>query len=236
MRIPAGEFPMGSEEGEPDERPVHQVALEAYWLDRFEVTVAEYRACVEAGACMPPEQGGACTWGRPGRDAHPVNCVDWTQAACYCSWVGERLPTEAEWERAARGPQGRRFAWGDGPPQGRRGGNVADESARQAMPTWTVISGYDDGYPATAPMGRFEPTPEGLYDLSGNLTEWVADWYEAEYYARSPRGNPLGPGTGRFRVVRSGSWRNADDYLRASYRYGLVPGYRAVNVGFRCAR
>lgn len=113
---------------------------------------------------------------------------------------------------------------------------MADESARRAMPTWSVVYGYDDGYPATAPVGRFEPNPEGLYDMSGNLTEWVADWYEAEYYARSPWANPLGPGTGQFRVVRGGSWRNADDYLRASYRYGLVPGFRAVNVGFRCAR
>jgi formylglycine-generating enzyme required for sulfatase activity len=113
---------------------------------------------------------------------------------------------------------------------------VADESARRIFPSWTVVAGYDDGYSGVAPVGRFDPNPYGLYDLSGNLWEWVTDRYDPAYYARGSRVNPLGPATGQTRLVRGGSWRNAEPWHRVAYRYGLAPDQRLVNVGFRCAR
>ena len=225
VAVPAGRFLMGSPEGEGvfNERPQHSVALDAFWIDQTEVTNAQYRACVDAGACSPP----TC-WSRAeiSGERQPVVCVDWQQASSYCAWAGVRLPSEAEWEKAARGTDGRKYPWGN------------DE----ATCDYAV---FDDGsgapgcgrgqaaWPAgSKPQGA---SPYGALDMAGNVWEWLADWYAPDYYTRSPEGNPTGPETGRSRVIRGGSWRFDRYFLRAAYRAGDTPVSRHIDLGFRCA-
>ncbi|WAS95310.1 formylglycine-generating enzyme family protein [Nannocystis punicea] len=151
---------------------------------------------------------------------HPVVCATWAQAETFCAWQGKRLPTEAEWERAARGPEARhQYPWGD------------------AAPTCKRAQTYECGQ-ATAPVGRHPAgvSPEGVHDLAGNASEWVADWYHPKTYLWTPRHNPAGPDRGQVRVVRGGSFYDGPGYLRASYRYGLSPQWGYGTVGFRCAR
>lgn len=202
--VPAGEFFMGcNEEADKacssDEKPGRSVFLDAFAIDKTEVTVAEYRQCVEAGKCtstgltMPywdgkehAESASFCNWDKSDGAQHPINCVDWMQADAYCRWAGKRLPTEAEWEKAARGTDKRVYPWG----------NEWDATKANAIPRGTV------------PVGSF-PTgasPFGVLDLSGNVWEWTADWYDSAYYQNGPTQNPSGPGTGIFRSVRGGSW------------------------------
>jgi sulfatase modifying factor 1 len=213
-----------------DELPAHQVTLSAFFLDRFEVTVGAYRRCVWAGACAePPYAAGASRFDQP---ELPVVLVTHSDASRYCSWLGKRLPTEAEWERAARGKgpsgaAGRRYPWGE----------VYNPFLSNHGRHATLALDAIDGFLELAPVGSFRDgrTPEGVADLSGNVEEWVADWYEPGYPAE-PSMNPAGPPSGVARVVRGGSYTDGRPHLRAAARRGDAPGRRHADRGFRCAR
>ncbi len=224
--IPAGEFTMGSDSGNKDEKPVHKVYLDSYYIDKYEVTVDKYAACVKAGFCNEPDTGGSCNWGKSGRERHPVNCVNWGQARAYCEWRKKRLPTEAEWEKAARGTDGREYPWGN-------------EKASCSYAVMNDGSGGGCGMDRTWPVGSKPKgaSPYGAMDMSGNVWEWVEDWYNKEYYRRSPDRNPKGPDSGKYRVLHGGSWFVNSDSLRAANRgSGLPPAFGYSSGGFRCAR
>ena len=254
LPVPGGSFGMGSkDEGDEDEKPVHEVRVSSFEMMLTEVTVAMYRACVDKGRCsdsglldatwegeVKPRWSKYCNWRAPDRKQHPINCVNWHQAMGFCRAIGARLPTEAEWEIAARGAQGRRYAWGSQPPASAGGlvGNFADQAAHRVFPSWTTVPGYDDGHVATAPAASFPAgaTPEGLLDLSGNVWEWVADWYDKGYYSKSPTVDPKGPDRGESRTIRGGSWVGGASDIRAADRVGHHPSNRDNGVGFRCVR
>ncbi|KPL83542.1 hypothetical protein ADN01_08070 [Levilinea saccharolytica] len=226
LYVPAGEFWMGSDksvdpQANDDELPQHRVYLDAYWIDQTEVTNAMYARCVADGACTPPAETSSYSrdsyYGSSQFDQYPVIYVDWNQASAYCAWAGRRLPSEAEWEKAARGTDGRIYPWGKQAPNGQLlnfNGNEKD----------TTAVGQ---YPAGA-------SPYGALDMAGNVWEWVADWYGD--YPSGAVSNPTGPGSGEARVFRGGSWGDASYGIRAAYRVRSLPGYRNVNFGFRCAR
>jgi eukaryotic-like serine/threonine-protein kinase len=218
--VPAGEFLMGSTDADTetasDEKPQHAVTLEAFWIDRTEVTADQYRACVTSGKCGEPRCAGA------GKGNHPVVCVSWQDAANYCAWAGRRLPTEAEWEMAARGADGRKYPWGNASP-GCAKANYRGEEGGCVGGTAAVGS-----YPAGA-------SPYGALDMAGNVWEWVNDRYDANYYAVSPGSNPQGPATGTSRVLRGGAWYYGSNNLRAAGRHYHVPTYQHFGIGFRCA-
>ena len=254
VRVPAGAFLMGSEPAEIEaawrrfgwpeaakrqadaETPAHRVELGEFRIYRDEVTVAQYRRFAEAtGRPMPdrPEWG----W----EDRHPVVNVSWDDAAAYCAWAGGRLPTEAEWERAARadatgvdGKPRRLFVWGDAAPAGQGGcGNLPDAALHARFPDREIFPEYQDGFTFTAPAGSFPANSLGLHDMAGNVFEWCADWFARDYYPASPAKNPTGPARGHFRVLRGGSWLSNPYGLRVAYRYYELPGYRSYYVGFR---
>ncbi len=256
VSVPAGEFIMGSDDDDvdyalqlcntyygdcaresfEDEQPQHTVYLDAFYIDKTEVTNAQYRKCVEAGACDPPAESGSCTrdayYGDSAYDDYPVIYVSWHQAETYCAWAGARLPTEAEWEYAARGPEGRVFPWGNEFDGTRL--NYCDANCEFDWADETV----DDGYADTAPVGSY-PTGAswcGALDMAGNVWEWVADWYDSGYYSQSPDRDPSGPDSGQSRVLRGGSWDNVALDVRSAYRFGSPPDFRSSSVGFRCAR
>jgi formylglycine-generating enzyme required for sulfatase activity len=228
INIPAGEFMMGcspsdSECGE-DEKPYHKVYLDGYYIDKYEVTAGEFKECVNAGKCSAKNYstGGYCTYGIFDKKAHPMNCVNWHGAKEYCEWAGKRLPTEAEWEKAARGGTDTKYPWGDG--------------FRTGMAN--CGEGYcKDGYQTTSPVGSFKANGYGLFDMIGNVWEWVSDWYDEKYYQSSAGKNPVGPSSGSYKVLRGGSWF---DYLsglmRVSARVRFDPDYRNDDLGFRCAK
>jgi formylglycine-generating enzyme required for sulfatase activity len=247
--IPAGPFQMGSNDGGSDEKPVHTVYLDAYYIDAYEVTNAQYRKFVEATGHREPEgygyvngnwQNGFKPWRDPNfnNPNQPVVCVSWEDAKAYAEWVGASLPTEAQWEKAVRGGLvGKKFPWGDEFPARELVGNFADESAKKVFPNWSIITGYDDGYAYTAPVGKFAPNGYGLYDMAGNVWEWCLDAYESGYYGRSPERNPVNNNFTNVnsRVVRGGSWLNGNlDYLRCAIRYSIGPTFTYHARGFRC--
>ncbi|MFO7675684.1 MAG: SUMF1/EgtB/PvdO family nonheme iron enzyme [bacterium] len=199
VKIPAGTFTMGSTEFD-DEKPVRQVYLDAYYIDKHEVTNRQYRRfCDATGRSYPqdPDFLGKPDYLRSCPD-YPVVNVSWDDAKAYCDWAGKRLPTEAEWEKAARGTDAREYPWGSSAPGSSRNGNFADESAKRRYSDWTIITGYDDGYVNTAPVGAFPAgaSPYGLLDMAGNVWEWCDDWYDKDYYGRGANNNPQGPATG----------------------------------------
>ena len=246
VRIAAGSFDMGSNGGADDEKPVHRVTLTRdFALDRTEVTVAAYDACVRAGRCVAHskpfwngwEQSDAayCTWGATGKAQHPMNCVDWRQASDYCAWAGKRLPTEAEWEYAARG-DGREYAWGAEWPPPPRTANFADANTKQAHPDRKVLEAYDDGFAETAPVGSFADDWRGLADMAGNVWEWVADAKDG-YPAVDVIDPVVAKTENASRVMRGGSWSyDQPRDLRAAFRYNYAPQSRFDDVGFRCAK
>lgn len=220
LRIPGGSFRMGLPDnaGSNDEHPQHSVRLGSFCMDQTEVTVASYRACVATQSCTAPdtdEVEEGCNWPRHDRDSSPVNCVDWTQASAYCRWVGGRLPTEAEWEYAARGSDGRMYPWGNADPDGR------------------ICVGRN----RTCAIGSFPTgdTPLGLHDMAGNVWEWTADWYAPYRQSSDPQVDPTGPAEGSSRVFRGGGYEGSP-YVRASSRRGELPSFRGAILGFRCAR
>jgi formylglycine-generating enzyme required for sulfatase activity len=232
IRIPAGTFTMGSTEN-ADEKPVHQVYLDEYYIDKYEVTNRQYRKFCDATRRTYPSDPDFL--GMPdyfaSRPDHPVVNVSWNDAAAYCTWAGKRLPTEAEWEKAARGTDSRKYPWGNSEPTGQRC-NLAD---RNTDYSWSTQD--DDGYARTAPAGSYPAgaSPYGCLDMAGNVWEWCDDWYGENYYASSASNNPTGPSSGSRRVLRGGSWNYGARYLRCSYRYWFEPSYRNYGLGFRCA-
>ena len=240
------------------ERPRHRVNLtRAYALLATEVTRGQFRAFVSAmGYRTLAEREGwgfafdragysrqdGLSWSAPGflqEDDHPVVQVSWDDAVAYCAWAGGRLPTEAEWEYAARGGvEGARFVWGDAADGVRAplGANVADDSVRLHFSWWAVFPNYHDGYSWTAPAGSFAANAFGLFDMAGNVWEWTADWYAPTAYASSSTVDPLGPASGRSRVVRGSSWGDEPLVLRVSERSYLASEHRSYFHGFRCAR
>ena len=237
--VPAGEFIMGSPEGEgyDNEDPQHTVYLDAFYISKYEVTNAEYKKCVDAGACDPPSKNSSSIrdsyYGNPEYDNYPVIWVSWYDAQAYCEWKGKRLPTEAEREKAARGTDGREYPWGNSVP----GGNKANYCDVNCGRVSEKDSSVDDGYADTAPVGSYEAgkSPYGAYDMAGNVWEWVADWYDADYYSKSPERNPQGPNSGLYRVLRGGSGFSNLSYARCASRAWYDPGIRSPNSGFRCA-
>jgi formylglycine-generating enzyme required for sulfatase activity len=216
VKIPAGEFEMGHSEGDDDEKPVHSVYLNTYKIGRYEVTNGQYGKCVQDKVCLP--SGSAIA----GYEDHPVVNVTWQEAQTFCEWLGGRLPTEAEWEKAARGGlEGRLYPWGN------------DEVICDLGEENGVQFGYCDG--DTIPVGSFGGNGYGLYDMAGNAWEWVADWYDENYYEYSSHENPMGPETGKYRVIRGGAWNYTVYGLRVAYRSVSYPDSRANFIGFRCA-
>jgi formylglycine-generating enzyme required for sulfatase activity len=243
--IAAGEFSMGSEELGDDERPVHQVYLDDFWLDRYEVTNERFaRFVAETDYQTDAEKAGwgwvridseweevdDANWRHPrGPDSgiedkmdHPVVLVSWNDADAYCRWAGKQLPTEAQWEKAARGPglnSSHNYAWGD----------TFDASRAN-----TRESGLND----TTPVGSYSPqgdSPYGAADMTGNVWEWVSDWYDSSYYSQSLPTNPFGPAGGTYKVLRGGSWLFDEVYARTAFRYNVSPDYTYDFTGFRCS-
>ena len=235
VKIPEGSFLMGSNDGDEDEKPVHRVTLPTYYLDLYEVTTEQYGDCVRAGGCQEAETGMFCNAGKPERAKHPVNCVDWSQAAAYCKWAGKRLPTEEEWEYAARGTEGRKYPWGNEKPRAGLlnacGSECVALGKTNGFDGWKSMYSGNDGWEMTAPVGsvKGDRSPFGVMDLGGNVTEWVQDWYRDSYRTS---GGPT-----KMRSLRGGSWDRVNpSYARAPDRYGDSPVDRNSNVGFRCAR
>jgi formylglycine-generating enzyme required for sulfatase activity len=213
--IPAGEFTMGGTDDE-DEKPVRRVHLDAFYIDKFETTNALYERFMRATGRSAPEYW---TSGSFNGASQPVVGVTWQDAEAYCAWAGKRLPTEAEWEKAARGTAGAKYPWGE---------------------QWdaTRANSNESKLGRTAPVGSYPSgvSPYGVHDMAGNVWEWVADWYRKDYYQRSPVRNPTGPDSGTLRVLRGGAWYGNPFSLRTASRDGSSPGYRSSSVGFRCAR
>jgi formylglycine-generating enzyme required for sulfatase activity len=230
VAVPAGSFEMGSASGAADERPVHKVQGAAFSMDRYEVTNGRYAECVKSGACTPPTLTSsklrAHYYDEAAYADYPVVFVAWSQADSFCKWAGGRLPSEAEWERAARGTEGgHTYPWGDAAPDCSKanfGGCVGD----------------------TDRVGRREEgaSPYGAMDLAGNVWEWTSDWYDAGYYTRlsaetaDAKGaiDPRGPAEGKLKVMRGGCWVSGASSLRTSCRKAEMPASWAPNVGFRC--
>lgn len=224
--IPAGPFLRGSGADAPeDEQPARTIQLDAFLIDRHEVTIARYLRCVRAGRCSEPATAPGCDWRRGDRDDHPVTCVDWKQASAYCAWAGRRLPSEAEWERAARGASGRSYPWGEHSADCRRA--VMSAGAPGCGARGTAAAG------SRSPAGD---SPEGVADLAGNVWEWVGDWYHPRSYRIDRDRNPTGPASGASRVMRGGSWQDDGEDLRGARRDHAPPSFRHQDLGFRCAR
>ena len=243
VTIPAGSFKMGcvpsDSKCQKDEKPRHSVYLDSFQIDKIEVTVSQYKKCVDAGECKAAKTttdkwAKYYNWNKSGRENHPINGVDWNDATNYCKWKGKRLPTEAEWEKAARGGTDSAYYWGNSSTNQCGYANGADESAKREFSDWTVSS-CDDGYIGTSPAKSFKPNDYGLYDMTGNVYEWCSDWYGESYYKDSPSKNPTGATSGSSRVLRGGSWGYDSRLLRASHRYCSYPDGGYYVCGFRCA-
>jgi formylglycine-generating enzyme required for sulfatase activity len=208
---------MGSDNGDADEKLVHKVTLGAFWIDKTEVTNAIYANCVQDGKCSRPSD--ADHYNNSNYTNHPVVYVSWDDARAYCEWADRRLPTEAEWEKAARGEENvPAYPWGDEAP------NNDLLNYNSVVGDTTEVGKYTDG-----------ASPYGALDMAGNVWEWVADWYSDTYYARSPTSNPLGPELSQYRVLRGGALLNNDYGVRSANRFSLNPTNSGTIFGFRCA-
>jgi formylglycine-generating enzyme required for sulfatase activity len=223
--IPAGEFRMGFQGQESDEKPVHVVYLDSFWIDQTEVTNTMYALCVSDGECNRPASFSSATrgsyYGNTEFGEYPVIFVSWEDANSYCEWAARRLPTEAEWEKAARGRDQRSYPWGEQIDCTRA--NFFNEPGLCTGDT-TPVNDYESGI-----------SPYGVYNMAGNVWEWVSDWYDPDFYDISPPANPLGPSTGELRVVRGGGWDDTHFLTRSSNRGSYAPAGRVNNRGFRCA-
>jgi formylglycine-generating enzyme len=217
--IPAGEFTMGKNStGPTDWQPEHKVSIDAFYMDKYEVTNKQYyEFCTRTNASLPEFWGSSlfkCSLDYPD---HPVTGITFFDALKYAQWAGKRLPTEAEWEYAARGGlSGCSFPWG----------NHID----------STLANYGKKYRTILKVGSLKPNAFGLFDMAGNVWEWTSDNYGSDYYANSPDQNPQGPGTGRFKVIRGGSWHSGAMCNQTYYRNGLSPSWVDFAVGFRCVK
>jgi formylglycine-generating enzyme required for sulfatase activity len=226
--VPAGSFKMGSDDANyPDEQPMHSITLDAFWIDQTDVTNAMYTKCVSAAACQPPTNTHSATrtryYGNSQFDDYSVVYVDWDRADAYCKWARRRLPTEAEWEKAARGADQRIYPWGNEAPN-------------------NTLLNYNKILGDTTEVGKYtiSASPYGALDMAGNVWQWVADWYDANDYYYETLGqntiNPQGPPNAQNRVIRGGAWFNvADEFVRSAYRGTLNPLSSSNGIGFRCA-
>jgi len=211
---------MGSEDEDPradeDERPLHTIYLDGFWIDQTEVTNAMYQNCISAEVCTPPAQSKF--YSNPEYVNHPIIGISWDQANAYCGWADRRLPTEAEWEKAARGIDGRIYPWGN------------------ANPTNELLN-FNHLIDETTPVGSYPngASPYGALDMAGNVWEWVQDGYSPDYYLRLPEENPLSTSPVNLRVLRGGNWDSNADGVRAANRFWAFPG-RNDTDGFRCAK
>jgi formylglycine-generating enzyme required for sulfatase activity len=247
VHVAGGTFAMGSPTGvgSGDEHPQHRVTLAGYCIDKTEVTVAAYARCAASGTCTaasePAKDGvnSLCNGARADRQDHPINCVDWDQAAAYCASVDKRLPSEAEWELAARGDDGRTYPWGNEAPSAKRlnaCGGECRELGKRLGRTWSVLYEDSDGWDGTAPVGSFPAgaSPAGALDMAGNVCEWTADWYGA--YTRDASKDPHGPKAGSARAYRGGGWFDNGVGVRGAFRSRYEAAHRNAGLGFRCAR
>lgn len=221
--VPAGNFMMGNNNGESDEEPVHKVYLDVFYMDKYEVTNVLYKACVDIGVCDPPHElrstAHSSYFDNPEFDDYPVIYVDWFQSQAYCEWRNASLPTEAQWEKAARGPEPRLYPWGDGIDCGKTNYGSCNSDI-------VAVGSYPRGI-----------SPYGIYDLAGNVWEWVEDWYSESYYKVSPENNPFGPaGNGTHKILRGGTWDSDADNLYTSSRLKYRPAFYTEGIGFRCAK
>jgi formylglycine-generating enzyme required for sulfatase activity len=261
--VPGGTSTVGSDEGNfPLYKPAHRVTLDTYCLSANEVTVREYTSCVKAGDCKAPAKlpdyprgkvdadehrrnleafGELCNYGRSSRTDHPINCVDWHQADAYCKAQGHRLPSEAEWEFAARGNDGRQFPWGDDPGNQsymNAGGLEwkAWKTARDLEAPPGTMYQAEDGYAGTAPVGSFPrgQSQTGQLDMVGNVWEWTADWYAL--YDDAPATNPRGPSAGNRKAIRGGGFNGSFElWMNPAFRYHQLATASSHALGFRCA-
>jgi len=224
--VPAGDFTMGSDSGEVEEQPVHIVYLDAFYIDKYEVTNILYKDCVDRGVCAAPKELSSFThasyYGNSGYNNYPVIYVDWAMAKTYCEWRGALLPTEAQWEKVARGADARTYPWGE------------DIDCSKA----NYYDGNKDCVGDTTAVGSYESgkSPYSVYDMAGNVWEWVADWHSKTYYQNSPSSNPPGSDFGTYREVRGGGW---DSYSIVIFSFGRawdIPSNFNYHTGFRCAK
>lgn len=221
ISVPAGEFVMGSEEGGFDEKPPRRVYVDAFEINRYEVTQYDYAEFVRATGHRSPLSRYLKNIESFNDQNQPVVYVTWEDAEAFCRWKGGRLPTEAEWERASKGTDAAAWPWGSEP-----------------KPIFANFLGADDQIHYTAAVGSFEhdKSPYQIYDMAGNVREWVQDWYDEHYYRRAPNRNPKGPEQGDMKTLRGGSWNDSAVSGRTSARMKMFPDYRDTTVGFRCAR
>ena len=222
--VPAGNFLMGASEDEKDaletERKQRCVYLDAFWIDKTEITNAQYAQCEEAGACAPPADRR--NYKKDSFANHPVAFVSWYDASNYCDWAGRRLPSEAEWEKAARGVDGRKYPWGE-------------------VLSCENVNYFEDcsEFASTSPVGFFGEkgvSPYGAMDMSGNLWEWVEDWYKEDFYHIAPDENPSNMDSASgLKVLRGGSWNSEARFIRTTHRDGSKPESTSAYIGFRCA-
>lgn len=224
IEISAGEFIMGLDgvQALEDERPAHRVWLDTFVIDQYEVTTAQYAEFFNSETRIPPWQWETIELSR--HSDRPVIGVSWHDAEAYCRWKGKRLPTEAEWEKVARGTDGRSYPWGNQVPTNQRA-----NFALGARFSYDLVLAPVQSHP----QGR---SPYGLHHMAGNAYEWVQDWYAIDYYQGSPDRNPTGPEQGQFKVVRGGSWSDLPKYLLTYGRFKLPPNTRNSYTGFRCAQ
>jgi serine/threonine-protein kinase len=226
LYVPAGEFQMGSDMGRNDEKPVHTVYLDAYWIDQTDVTNAMFAKFVSSGGGNQPplrfySQTRKSYYQNSQYDDFPVIYVNWDQADAYCKWAGRNLPTEAQWEKAARGADGRTFPWGEVI-------NCQKSNYNNCVGDTTRVGSYPAG-----------ASPYGVLDMVGNVDQWLADWYSATYYQNSPDKNPTGAGpdeapNGSARVLRGGSWYDPNDNFPSASRASGEPSVSDSGIGFRC--
>ena len=233
--VPEGPFTMGLDDGEKDESPAHVVYLDGFFLDKHEVTNSQYLAFISSRPtklALPDSvllafDDSDLQIRRTGKEyelksttegRRPIVEVTWEGARAYCEWSGGRLPSEAEWEKGARGADGRSYPWG---------GGISRERAN-----------YKGLFSQPVEVGHSQDgaSPYGALDMAGNVWEWVADWYDSSYYGRAPDRNPTGPASGTFRTIKGGAWGTEAAFLRSSYRYGIAPDWSDDSIGFRCAR